>query len=180
MESTTVELSAPHGSLVLRTGVEGRAARMGHSLELAIDAWEAAVELLDGEPVRVRFRCVLSSMRVSSATGGVLPVTELDRRTIVRNALRTLGADQHPYVEFEGDIAPAEGGYELTGTLTIAGAARPFSCTAATSHSEGQWGVVVDSSVRQSDFGITPYSQMLGALRVADEVGVDFRAASAG
>lgn len=176
MGARTVELGPADGSLVLTTGVAGRAARMGHALELAIDAWEAAVDLADGVPVDVRFRCVMSSMRVASATGGVLPVTDVDRRTILRNALRTLAADQHPYAEYSASIAAAGDGYALSGTLTIAGVEQPFACAATVTQTDGHWDVAVDAVVSQSAFGVTPYSLMLGALRVADEVGVRFRA----
>lgn len=44
------ELGPANGSLMLYTGVEGRAARMGHSLELAVDDWNAEVTFAGREP----------------------------------------------------------------------------------------------------------------------------------
>ena len=38
------------------------------------------------------------------------------------------------------------------------------------------WRMTCDSVVRQSDFGVKPYSLMMGSLRVADDVTVSFTA----
>jgi polyisoprenoid-binding protein YceI len=40
----------------------------------------------------------------------------------------------------------------------------------------GSWCLSSETTVRQSDFGIKPYSQLLGSLKVADDVTVSFTA----
>lgn len=45
---STVELSQENGTLHLHTGVAGRAARMGHNLLIAVEAWNANVEFKIG------------------------------------------------------------------------------------------------------------------------------------
>lgn len=59
----------------------------------------------------------------------------------------------------------------IDGTLTLHGATRPVRLEVdAPAPGRYQGG----TSVKQSDFGITPYSGFFGALKLRDEVRVEF------
>ena len=69
-------------------------------------------------------------------------------------------------------VAPTADGFIVHGDLTIAGTTRPAALTVMTGFTTGRPRGTVTTTVVQSDFGINPYSAMLGALRVRDAVEV--------
>jgi len=158
------------GTVRIRTGVAGSAARMGHRLVIAVDDWSATVDLRRGEPTAVRFRASLRSLRVESGRGGVTPLTPVDKQVIVRNAAKVLNSADHPEVTFvSSEVTAVAGGYEVSGELTIRAATRSLTTTVEVA--DGRAGASIP--VLQTDFCIKPYSLMLGQLKVEDEVSVD-------
>jgi len=83
-----------------------------------------------------------------------------------------LGVDRHPEATFtaSGFEANSSGGGFIQGTLTLGGIARPLKLHVAKT---GPQSYHATASVRQSEFGIKPYSAFLGALKVSDAVGVN-------
>ena len=90
-----------------------------------------------------------------------------------------LDVDQHPTATFEissaKQAAQPEGGkgtaYELKGNFTLRGKTRPLTLTA--SLSEGQNGksrLTGNFKIKQTDFGIKPYSAGFGLAAVTDEL----------
>ena len=93
------------------------------------------------------------------------------------NALRSLGSTRYPRIVFEANaIDKTDDGYRLTGTLTIQATSREQVVDVRTDDQGTNWLLSSENTVRQSDFGIKPYSQLLGALKVADDVVVSFTA----
>ena len=169
-----MKIGPADGSLTLRTGVAGSAARMGHSLIIVVDDWSATVTLARGTPRSVRLIADLTSLRVESGSGGIKPLSEGDREAIRANALSAMHAEQHPTVTFESSSIRAQGaGLAVEGTLTVAGNPRPLAATVELDRSDGQVHALSTVGLIQSEFGVTPYSAMLGQLRVADEVLVE-------
>ncbi len=157
------------GTVRIRTGVAGSAARMGHRLVIAVDDWSATVDLRRGKPTAVRFRASLRSLRVESGRGGITPLTPVDKQVILRNAVKTLDVSRYPEVVFDGEVLP---GYLVSGELTIHGRTQPLQAQIAIA--DGRASAAIP--VLQSDFGVKPYSLMLGQLKVADEVIVEIDA----
>lgn len=159
--------------LRLLTGVEGKAARMGHDLVIVLDEWTGQAALVDGVPQSAQLSATVASLRVDSGTGGAKPLSDKDRQTIRKNALGALKADQHPTVEFTcAAVVPVAGGYELPGTLTIAGASHDVVVDVRVAEDADGWALAARVPVVQTAYGVTPYSTMLGALRLRDEVEV--------
>ena len=93
------------------------------------------------------------------------------------NAFRSLAAKRYPRITFEANaIDKTDEGFRLTGTLTIQATSREQVVDLRTDDQGKNWWLSSETAVRQSDFGIKPYSQLLGALRVADDVVVSFTA----
>jgi polyisoprenoid-binding protein YceI len=59
---------------------------------------------------------------------------------------------------------------ELKGKFTLHGTSHPLTLFAEPSQKDGQWNLRGDFTVKQTDFGITPYSAALGTVGVADEL----------
>lgn len=169
-----MQIGPDDGVLQVRTGVAGSAAAMGHNLVLAVDEWTIEVRMRRRLPTSVTLTAQLASLRVESGTGGIKPLTARDRDTIRGNALGALHAREHPEVTFESSAIRVEpDALHVAGTLTIHGTARPLAVVVAIERPDGRIRAHCEAPVRQSEFGVKPYSAMLGQLRVADEVRVD-------
>ena len=171
--SRQVELGPDNGALTIRTGVTGKAARTGHRLVIGFDRWTAAISYADDAPAAVRVSVDVESLQVLSGEGGLTPMTAPERGVARINALKSLKSSKFDEITFVADEAsPTDGGYRFSGTLTICGTSRPHTVEVS---SDGV-AVAGESPVTQTDFGVKPYSLMMGALKVADEVVVALEA----
>ena len=59
---------------------------------------------------------------------------------------------------------------ELKGEFTLHGKSRPLTLYAQLSQQNDQWNLRGDFTIRQTEFGITPYSAALGTVGVADQL----------
>ncbi len=170
-------LDGSDGDLLIRTGVAGPAAAMGHRLTLAMRQWRATTRWDADEPVGAELIVEVGSLEVVRGEGGVTPLSGPEKILVRSNALRSLDAKRYPRIMFEANaIDKTDEGYRLTGTLTIQATSREQVVDVRTDDQGTNWWLSSETTVRQSDFGIKPYSQLLGALKVADDVVVSFTA----
>jgi polyisoprenoid-binding protein YceI len=167
-------LDTDRGRILLTTLRAGLAASAGHDLTIEPASWSGELEVgADAAPVSLEVRVDLSSLVVREGSGGLKPLSDRDRREIAATARKVLSVPRHPDATFLAtDFAPGgpeQGGGVITGTLTLAGRSRPLQLAVRPA---GPGGYVATASVTQSDFGIRPYSGFMGALKVADAVGV--------
>ena len=175
MSTSQWSLDAGSGELLIRTGVAGPAAKMGHRLTIAMRTWQATVQWRGKQPESAELTVAVDSLEVDSGEGGVTPLTGPERAVARGNALKSLDAKKFPQIRFATDrIAATQTGYRLSGTLEIHGEARPQEVDLAVTDRGGQWEMSLSAPVLQSDFGIKPFSLMFGSLKVADEVTVQF------
>jgi polyisoprenoid-binding protein YceI len=173
-------LTASDGELLVRTGVTGRAARMGHRLTIAMTRWEATVAWAGTEPVTAELTVEVESFEVLRGEGGVKALSGPEKALVKSNALKSLGASRYPEIRFMADTIERTGeGYRLAGKLHIHGQSRKHVIDLRTEDLGDQWRMTVESRVRQTDYGVKPYSLLMGSLRVDDEVTVSFSAAHA-
>ena len=129
----THSIGPSNGSLTVKTGREGAAAKAGHGLVLGVDGWEATVE--GGDSPSIRLTADPGSMEVIQGTGGAKSLSDKDKGEIKKNITgKVLGSSQ---ISFQSRQ-------------------------------------VTDSSAA----GIKQYKALMGALKVADEVTVEFRGTS--
>ncbi len=170
-------LDASNGQLLVHTGVTGRAAKMGHRLTIAMNRWVATVQWNAGEPVEAELTVDVDSLEVLRGEGGLKPLSGPEKALARSNALRTLDADRYPQVRFRaGDIAKAEDGYRLAGTLEIHGKTGECEVSVRVEDLGEKWRMSCETDVRQSDFGVKPYSMLMGSMKVVDTVTVSFSA----
>jgi polyisoprenoid-binding protein YceI len=171
-------LDAAEGELFIHTGVSGRAARMGHRLTIAMKRWQATVSWAHGRPVTAELVVEVDSFEVRSGEGGVKGLSGAEKAMVKSNALKSLGANRYPQIRFEADqIDEIDDGYRLTGTLRVRGKARAHAVELRTEDLGDAWRMSTESVVRQTAYGVKPFSMLLGAMQVADEVTVSFTAA---
>jgi polyisoprenoid-binding protein YceI len=159
-------LGPADGTLSVRTGRTGAVAKAGHDLRLEVAAWEATVE--EG---RVELTADATSLKVREGTGGMQALDDADmaniETTIDDEVLR-----REPIVFRSTEVTETDGGLTVRGDLTLLGQTRPIGFDVAIA--DGVLRAV--AVVKQTDFGIKPYSALFGALKVADEVRVELEA----
>ncbi len=174
---TVWNLEASDGRLLVKTGVAGRAAKMGHRLTIAMNTWQAAVRWAGEEPVDVDLTVEVASLEVVAGEGGVKGLSGPEKALARSNALAVLDADRFPRIRFHGnDIEKTPDGYRIAGTLEIHGTTRDHALDLGVEDVGDSWRMSCESEVRHSEFGLKPYSMLLGSVKVADEVTVSFTA----
>jgi polyisoprenoid-binding protein YceI len=167
------QLGADRGQIIVHTSRDGLAAQAGHDLTIEVSRWSGEFTVNDDlSPAGLAVRIDMNSLTVREGTGGLRPLTDRDRREIAVTARNTLGSGRHPEASFTAaTFEPgADGGGAITGTLTLAGAARPLRLEITRT---GPDRYHATTSVAQSLFGIKPYRGFMGALKVRDAVDVD-------
>jgi polyisoprenoid-binding protein YceI len=139
--------------------------------------WRATAHWDGDRPVSAKLIVEVGSLEVVRGEGGVTPLSGPEKILVRSNAARSLGAKRYPRITFEANaIDKTDEGFRLTGTLTIQATSREQVVDLRTDDQGKNWWLSSETAVRQSDFGIKPYSQLLGVLRVADDVVVSFTA----
>ncbi len=170
-------LDPTNGELLLRTGVSGRAAKMGHRLTMAMQSWRATVDWSGEAPTYAELTVDTESLEVLSGEGGVTPLGGTEKGVARSNALKSLDAKRFPHIRFVADqIAKTADGYRMTGTVEIHGTTHPQVVDLKVDDTGDA--VVLSTQVRllQTDFGVKLISLFMGAMKVSDEVAIDFRA----
>lgn len=162
----------PDAECLIYTFKEGLLSAIAH--DLAIRVGRLSVELGGAEgPLQARFDA--GSLRVVSAMAGGVPTSALsdgDRRTIERNlADEVLDARHHPEIRFVARSVSGEGDRRrVEGTLTLRGRQRPLGFEVVRGAGEGGVRWRAEVRLHQPDFGIKPYSAMLGTLKIRPDV----------
>ncbi|AUN41043.1 hypothetical protein ASU32_14335 [Tsukamurella tyrosinosolvens] len=177
MVSDTRTIDQSSGVLEVHTGVAGRSARLGHRLVLAPTAWRAVVEVDGDRPVSLAVTVDAASLEVVSGEGGLTPLSAPERAVATANAHRSLKVKANPAIEYRSTtIEASENGFRVRGELSICGTTRPCDFALVYEDAEPAPALATAVPVRQTDFGIKPFSLMMGTLQVADEVTVVARA----
>ena len=163
------------GTLTVRTKRTGAAAKAGHNLVIDVTAWRATLEI-DEDPARssVELDADATSLRVREGSGGMQALGD-DDKTNIEQTIDDEVLKGQP-IEFRSTaVAIAEDGSRISvqGTLTLGGKTGPIALELAIGADGALSGGAV---VKQSDWGIEPYSTLFGTLKVVDEVEVSLDA----
>ncbi|MHB8691176.1 MAG: YceI family protein [Solirubrobacteraceae bacterium] len=166
----SIEIGPANAHLTVHTGRAGMAARAGHDLILEPERWSASLDLAAGS---VTAKIDANSLRVREGMGGVKPLSDKDKADIEKTmAEKILKTSQYPEITYESSSSSGLGGpqWQIDGRLTLCGVTMPVQIPVTAKPSGDE--MVLEASIRilQSQFGIKPYSGMMGALKVADEV----------
>lgn len=153
---------------------------MGHRLTIAMSRWRATVSWDGSRPVSAELAVEVDSFEVLRGAGGVKGLSALEKTQVRSNALKSLNASRFPEIRYTADaIEEADHGYRLTGTLEIRGVCRDHVIDLRTEDLGNSWRMSSESTVRQTDYGVKPYSLLMGSVQVADDVSLTFTAVHA-
>jgi hypothetical protein len=187
--SGNFRLGPDTGRVVIKTGRAGLAAKAGHDLTIEVTRWSARVEVpaeSDGghSAATVSAELDLGSLEVREGTGGAVALTDRDRREIKKQMGKILGSGTATFASSRiipsGSLLapggttppnpPAAGG-AIEGTVTLNGTTQPARLQLTDSGSGRYRG---SATLAQTGFGIKPYTGFFGALKLKDEVVVEF------
>jgi polyisoprenoid-binding protein YceI len=163
-------LGPEDATLTVRTGKAGAASKAGHNLRIEVTSWRATLDV-GVEPAQTELALTADarSLRVREGTGGMQTLGDEEKASIEQTIDdEVLGGSA---IEFRSRrVAPrADGALSVEGDLDLAGSSRPvaFELSAADGRLTGR------ARIRQTDWGIKPYSALFGTLKVVDEVDVE-------
>ena len=173
MAATTgnFRLGPDAGRVVIKTGRAGLAAKAGHDLTIEVTRWSAQVEVpAEGDggqsAATVSAELDLGSLEVREGTGGAMPLTDRDRREIQKQIAGILRGGTASFASAR--VIPSG---VIEGTVTLNGKTQPARLQLTDSGSGRYRG---SATLAQTGFGIKPYTGFFGALKLKDEVVVEF------
>jgi polyisoprenoid-binding protein YceI len=161
--------------LTIRTGRKGAASKAGHDLLIEVGSWQATLDP-EAQPA-LTLTADSRSFRVLEGTGGVKSLDDDDKANIAQTIDDEVLKGRA--IEFRStQVERRPDGLSVTGELTLGDRSSPVAFELALDNGRLTGG----ATVKQTDFGIKPYTALFGALKVADEVriGIDAKAPPSG
>jgi polyisoprenoid-binding protein YceI len=160
------KLGPDNATLRVKTGRSGAASAAGHDLVIEVTSWEATLDV--GDAPSLALTADATSLQVVEGKGGMKALDDGDkadiRKSIDKDVLKKKG------ISFQSSgVEQSAGGLSVQGDLELAGKSAPV----AFDISVGDDGALSASAkIKQTDWGVKPYSALFGALKVNDEVEV--------
>ena len=145
-------------------------AKLAHDLILAPSQWSGTLNVDADNPAASSATLSIDarSIEILEAVGGMKSLSDKDRRDIGKNIDdKVLETGKHPTLTFEStSVSGSAPNFNAAGNMTIKGTTRPVNVNLAVNGSQ----VTAKTSVSQKDFGIKPFSAMMGAIKLRDDV----------
>jgi polyisoprenoid-binding protein YceI len=159
-------IDAAKSSMTVHVYKAGMLSAFGHDHEISAPVAHGSVDI---EKRKVELQVSAGALRVVDPK-----VSDKDRAEIQKNMLgpEVLDAENHKEIEFRstGAEAAGSGAWKLTGNLTLHGETRPVSMDVR--ERDGHYTGTCRFKI--TDFAIKPVKAAGGAIRVKDEVQIEF------
>jgi YceI-like protein len=162
-------LGPEDGILAVRTSRTGAIAKAGHDLLMHVTEWSATLDT--GEAPSLKLEADGTSLRVREGTGGIKALDD-DDLTNIETTIDDEVLLKHD-ITFRSSSVQRDGDtLAVAGDLTLLGTTRPlaFDLTLVDGRVSGA------AVVKQTEWGMKPYTALFGTLKVADEVRVEIDA----
>jgi polyisoprenoid-binding protein YceI len=170
LQAGTHRLGPDSATLSVHTERAGAAAKAGHDLLIHVTSWAGTIVVGDSSgEIDLELSADPRSLRVREGRGGKTKLDEAD----IENIHKTLDDEVllGREIAFRSTRAEADGDLiHVDGELTLFGNTRPVSFELSVGDDDA---VAAEALVKQSYWGMKPYSTLFGALKVADEVRVE-------
>jgi polyisoprenoid-binding protein YceI len=162
---STHHLGPDNASLQVKTYREGLAAKVGHDLIIDVTSWQGTLQL-NGGGSSLELDADSSSLQVRDGLNGAKPLTDKDRADIRKNIDQKVLKGQ-PIRFRSTSVERSTSGVAVEGDLSIGDVTQPVAFELAIDASNRVTGIV---PLVQRAFGIKPFSALMGALKVRDDV----------
>ena len=171
IEAGTHRFGPDNATLSVHTRRGGAAAKAGHDLVIRVTAWEGTLEVgEDPGAMRAELTADATSLRVQKGTGGMQALGEDDKANIHQTIDDEVLERQDIVFRSTRAQSAADGSrISVEGELTIVGSTQPL----AFDLDAGDDGTLTATAVvKQTRWGMKPYSALFGTLKVLDDVEV--------
>jgi polyisoprenoid-binding protein YceI len=172
----TIDLSQSRVTATLTQ--EGFIARRYPTHRVEVKNFTCKIEVPERDETRLAVQVEAETKSLTNADEGM---TEFERRefhNVLNNSV--LESDKFPMIKFVSvSVSDARKSGEtrsftLNGDLTMRGVTKRVSFPVTVTISKDQLRATGDAELKQTDFGIKPYSGKLGMIRIGDEVKINF------
>lgn len=166
-------------TLTVKTGKEGKAARAGHNLEIVVEDWSATLSLGDTpEETQLTLTANSRSLRVIAGSGGMQTLGDDDKENIGKTIDdEVLRGGEITFHSTGVHAADAPGQLHVHGELNLLGTTRPIAFNLTVGDDDS---FTAETVIKQTDFGMKPYSALFGTLKVKDELSIEAQGTLAG
>jgi len=145
-------------------------AKLAHDLILTATKWNGTLNVDGDNPAASSANLTIDarSIEIVEAVGGMKSLSDKDRRDIGKNIdEKVLETGKFPELKFEStSVSGSEPNFTAAGNMTIKGTTRPVNVALNVNGTT----VTGKTSISQKDFGIKPFSAMMGAIKLRDDV----------
>jgi polyisoprenoid-binding protein YceI len=180
-ETVVYRIRPEESLLLIHVGSDGKAANLGHEHAVASIDLQGFVELA-ADPAASRAEVVMPLMNLLVDEPQYRDLLELEKpissddvAATYSNMRKVLEAEQFPWVKVEATFASAESDSpDLDVSITMHGVSLAYRVPVQFTSNDNRVVVSGRLTLKQSDFGLTPFSAVGGLLKVADELQVRF------
>jgi polyisoprenoid-binding protein YceI len=172
----TIELSQSRVTATLTQ--EGFIARRYPTHRVEVKNFSGKIEVSERDKTRVAVEVEAEAKSLTNADEGMTEFERKEFHNVLNNSV--LESDKFPKIKFvSASVSDARKSGEarsftLNGDLTMRDATKRVSFPVTVTISNDQLRATGDAELKQSDFGIKPYSGKLGMIRIGDEVKINF------
>jgi len=145
-------------------------AKLAHDLILTPSQWSGTMNVDADNPGASSASLTIDarSIEIVEAVGGMKGLSDKDRRDIGKNIDdKVLETGKYPQLTFEStSVSGSAPNFNAAGNMTIKGTTRPVNVDINVNGSQ----VTAKTRISQKDFGIKPFSAMMGAIKLRDDV----------
>ena len=160
------KLGPDNARLTVHTKRTGAIAKAGHDLTIEVTSWEGVLEI--GDQSRASLTVDSTTFKVLEGHGGVQKLDDEDMRGIEQTIDEEVLLKRE--IRFDStDVKLDDNHLTITGDLTLMGGTQPITFELEVGEDGRLSGGAV---VKQTNWGMKPYTALFGTLKVADEVEV--------
>jgi polyisoprenoid-binding protein YceI len=156
--------------VLIKSYKDGMGAKLAHDLILTPTNWSGTINVDADNPAAssATLKIDARSIEIVEAVGGMKSLSDKDRKDIKKNIdEKVLQTNKYPELTFEStSVSGSEPNFTAAGNMTIVGTTRPVNVALSVDANL----VTAKTSISQKDFGIKPFSAMLGAIKLRDDV----------
>jgi len=145
-------------------------AKLAHDLILSPTKWSGTLNVDADNPAASSAELTIDarSIEILETVGGMMSLSDKDRKKIAKNMEEdVLHTNKFPELKFAStSVSGTAPKFQASGNMTIVGNTRPVNVDLNVNGTQ----VVATTSISQKDFGIKPFSAMMGAIKLRDDV----------
>ena len=145
-------------------------AKLAHDLILSPRNWRGSLNVDADNPAASSAELTIDarSIQILESVGGMMSLSDKDKGKIAKNMQEdVLQTNKFPQLTFEStSVSGSAPNFNVAGNMTVRGTTRPVNVALSVNGTQ----VNARTSISQKDFGIKPFSAMMGAIKLRDDV----------